>query len=378
MAASPEDSLSFPVSATGSIRVAWVTGHGALLRHGRTFQMMAIGLIDEMTEVLVLCPPEVDAGALPAPVIQVVRYRYNPWLPWRRRRGLVQELARRDIGLLHCVEGEALSVTRHLAGAAGLPLVVSCYSLQEALALGPDPRQHGMLAASEPIARALTGRYRTESVFLVRPGVFLTGAGRSPRPEGRRVAIMAGGGRFDDARAFEGLLKAFHLVRQRRGDCLFFLMGSGPAEHAIRRRAAALELLGDLTFIDYAGPAQLPAVFKAADMYVSLRAGGEVDLASLQAMAAGVPVVAAGEGGSDFLVDGQTARFFRGDDGEDLAGKIVGLLDAPEAAATLVRGAAALLEKQHSPAAMIGQLVRIYRHVLGDVARGKLSGGDTK
>ncbi|MCY2926540.1 MAG: hypothetical protein NT031_14095 [Planctomycetota bacterium] len=127
-----------------------------MLRHGRTFQMMAVGLIDEMTEVLVLCPPEVDTGALPWPVIQVMRYRYNRWLPWRGRRGLVQELARRDIGLLHCVEGSALGFTRCLAGAAGLPYLVSCYSIQEASALGPDPRQQGMLAASEPIARVLT------------------------------------------------------------------------------------------------------------------------------------------------------------------------------------------------------------------------------
>ncbi|MCY2927063.1 MAG: glycosyltransferase family 4 protein [Planctomycetota bacterium] len=216
----------------------------------------------------------------------------------------------------------------------------------------------------------LTGRYRPESVFLVRPGVFLAGEVHPPRPADRQRAVMAGGGPFDDAKAFEAVLNAFAILKQRRRDCLFFLLGSGQAEHAIRRRAGELGLLGDLTFIDYAGPAQLPAIFKASDVYVSVRARGEADLASLQAMAAGVPVVAAGAGGSDFLIDGQTARFFQDNDGEDLAGKVVALLDDPEAAARLVHGAAELLEKQHSPAAMIGQLVRIYRQVLGACHRG--------
>ncbi|MEI7834886.1 MAG: glycosyltransferase family 4 protein [Planctomycetota bacterium] len=370
MTASPPDSPSLPVSSSGSIRVAWVTGQGVLLRHARALPTMAIGLIDEMTEVLVLCPWGVDTQALPAPVIQVVRYRSHRWLPWLWGRGLTQELVRRDIGLLHCLEGSALGVTRHLAKAAALPYVVSCYSLAEARALAPDPWQYGCLAASEPIARELTRRHPPESVFLVRPGVFRSGAVRPPRRAGRSAAIMAGGGRFDDPRAFEGVLKAFQLLKQRGGDCLFFLLGSGPAEHAIRRHAGSLGLLGDLTFIDYAGAAQLTEILKAANVYISARAGKGVDLGALQAMAAGIPVFAAGEGGSDFLLDGQTAIFFRGQDGQDLADKIDALLANPESGDVLVRGAEALLEKQHSPAAMIGQLVRIYRHVLGQPVAG--------
>ena len=366
MTASPEERLSFPVSAAGSIRVAWVTGQEALLRHARTLHTMAIGFIDEMTEVLALCPPEVDVQALPSPLIQVLRYRYNRWWPWRGMRGLAGELARREIGLLHCLEGTALEFTRRLAQAAGLPYVASCYSRHEARALGADPRQAGLLAASAPIADDLTGRFGTRNVFLVRPGVFRGDRVYPPRPPGRSAAIMAGGGRFDDARAFEGVLKAFDLLRQRRGDCLFFLLGAGPAEHDIRRRAAGLGLLGLLTFIDYAGPAQLPEIFQAADVYVSARVTDGVDLPALQAMAAGVPVVAAaGEGGSDFLLNARTAVLFRPNDGEDLAAKVIALLADPDAAAALVRGAGTMLEEQHSPAAMIGQLVHIYRHVLG-------------
>jgi glycosyltransferase involved in cell wall biosynthesis len=354
-----------PSPSAGPIRVAWVAGRNTLLRYGRTLQTLAIGLMDEMTEILALCPPEADVHELPSPPVRILRCRYNRWWPGKRCQTLGEELRKQDVALLHGLEGSALEFTRCLARAGNLPYVASCYSLGEAVGLRLDEHERAVLAASKAIYDQLRVQVRTspEHVHLVRPGVFRVGRSTCFEDPAHSAAIVVGG-RLEDVAPFEAVLKAFRALRDRNYDCVFFLIGNGPAERALRKKAEDLHLLGELTFLDQMDTSQLAGIFKAADVYVSPRATGEIDFPSLLALAAGIPVLSAANRASDFLQDGQTAVFFRPGDADDLTVKLARLLDNHETAKALASHAVALLEHQHSPAAMIGQLAGIYRRAI--------------
>src|SRR5205085_8538762 len=66
---------------------------------------------------------------------------------------------------------------------------------------------------------------------------------------------------------------------------LLLLAGDGPAEAALRRQAATLGLEERVRFLGRRS--DLPALFAAADVYLSMSVGGDVGIAALQAASAG-------------------------------------------------------------------------------------------
>jgi glycosyltransferase involved in cell wall biosynthesis len=141
------------------------------------------------------------------------------------------------------------------------------------------------------------------------------------------------------------------------------VMGNGRAERRLRTLSELLGVRGDVTFVDRQPPWLLPEIFKAADVYVAPVPDRRIDMPCLLAMAAGVPVLAAGVGASDFLIDGQTARCFAPGNAADLTAKLKTLLDDRAAAVALAEGALAHLRTHHSPAGAVEAVTRIYRQV---------------
>jgi phosphatidylinositol alpha-1,6-mannosyltransferase len=182
------------------------------------------------------------------------------------------------------------------------------------------------------------------------------------------VAIVAGGP-LADLEAFDAVLQCFAELALRKFDCVFFVLGSGPAERRLRRRAAELKLLGQLTFADCHPLGQLTGIFKAADVYISPVVQRAVDVRSLLAIAAGVPVLAAaGEGANDFLRDGQTAISFAPGAAAELTVKLASLLDDYASARSLADSAIQYIHENHSPAVHVVGLAHLYRQAVGELA----------
>ncbi len=78
-------------------------------------------------------------------------------------------------------------------------------------------------------------------------------------------------------------------------------------------------------------------------------------------MAGGVPVLAAADGSSDFLIDGETAMLFERGDAGDLTAKLTALLDDPRKAREQAERALSYLHEHHSAPGMVSELARIYR-----------------
>ena len=347
--------------------VGWVAGPTTVEEYGRSLQPLAIGLMDELVEVLAICPQGADVQELPSPPVETIFY--GPSRRWCFDTGavdeLVEELRRRKVRLLHALDAGAWKLASELGKLAGLNGIAGSLDLDDHRILGHlGDSAAAVLAASEPIRQSLLVHRVAESrrIELVRPGVYQVRKPTCFLDARLRVSIVAGWP-MDEFEPFEAVIRCFAALRSGGRDCVFFLMGEGRAERRLRALAETLGVRADLTFVDRQSPRLLPGIFKAADLYVAPVPDRGIDVPSLLAMAAGVPVLAAGQGASDFLIDGQTALQFMPGNAADLTAKLTALLDDHAKAAALADGALKHLRREHSPAGAVAAVTRIYRQV---------------
>ena len=331
-------------------------------------QPLAIGLMDELVDLTVVCPQEANIRQLPSPPMAVARYGRLKWLvfPTRAVEALATEVRSRKIQLLHALDAHAAGLADRLAKRAGIRYVVGSYALGDGRRLSwLDDRASAVLAASEPVRAELVERRvaRPARIRLVRPGVHHVRHATCFNDPQCSVSMVAAGP-LDDVAAFDAVLQAFAELHARNYDCTFFIIGRGRAEKRLRARAENLHLRSQLTFVDVRSTGQLLEIYKAADIYISPIASGRVDMDVLAAMAAGVPVLAARDGASDFLIDGRTAQLFtRGNVGE-LTVKLTALLDDRAAARSMAESALEYVRTAHGSAAMVSAVADVYREAL--------------
>jgi len=329
---------------------------------------LAIGLMDELVELVVICPAGVDSGFLPSPPMEVLFYGRPKWWPFRTNvaESLAADLKSRKVQLLHALEAAAAPLTRKLAAWTGLRYVVSSLAAGDGRRLGTlDDQTVAVLAGSEPVFSELQARRvaARRKIQILRPGVHHVRSPTCFADSNKSVSIVAAG-RMDNFRAFDAVLRSFAELSARRYDCVFFVIGNGKAEKRLRAQAERLSLRQQLTFVDRLHAAQLPDVLEAADLFISPVAGGQIDISPLVAMAAGVPVLATAARSCDFLIDGRTATLFAQGDAAELTMKLVALLDDRPAARAIAGSALAYVRENHSPADMVAAVTRVYRQAV--------------
>ena len=343
--------------------MALVAGPGSLGRLDHVARTLLVGLLDEPMPVALVCPRQHLPQDLPSPPISIFAYPELRWPILRTRivHDLAAQLAAARVGALHALDIDALTLTRQLALHMDVHAVAGFYSLLPAQRLA-ECQGLALLAASAPIRDMLLGARLSspENVHLVRPGVHPRRSADCFTNPQYAPAIVAAGA-FDALPPFAACLDAFAKLRAAGRECVFFLVGAGPAETPIRHLAHKLGLLSDLTFIEDTGHEQLVNILKSADIFVAPAATNELSLDVLTAMAAGVPVVTAPSPASDFIMDGRTAMAFPDGDAVALAQRLSALLDDIPAARALAENALEHLREHHSPARMVAEAAEIYR-----------------
>lgn len=350
------------------IRVAWVLGDETIDRYCSIIQPQAVGLLDELVSLVVLCPQGGGTGNLPCPPIEVIRYADMRWpgLHPNRLAELARELASHKVQLLHALDSSAINLTNRLAELAKLNYVVTCRSLGDSGRLNIHKvRPLGYLAATSEIQRELTTLQVAppNHIYLARPGVYQEKQSNCFNQPGRSVAILAGGS-LDCFEDFHVVLKSFAEILKLKRDCAFFIMGDGSAERQLRHACQTLGLQRHLTFVEHQSAWRMSELLQAADVYVSPSPDARYDVGALLAMAAGVPVVAANNPGADFLLDGKTVLLYSRGNSQNLAEKLLSLMDDHALANALAQRALDYLHIHHSPARMVVTLADIYRQTL--------------
>jgi glycosyltransferase involved in cell wall biosynthesis len=176
-----------------------------------------------------------------------------------------------------------------------------------------------------------------DQAVVLTPGVeerYLTAPAARPRDWSWRLLYL---GRVVEQK---GVITAIEALAELPPEATLAVVGSGDADYrsALERRASALGVAARVSFVPPVDRDATVAAYQAADVVLHpVRWGEPWGLVPLEAMAAGRPVVATGQGGSaDFLADGANALLHAPGDAAGLAAAVLRLAGDPALRGRLV------------------------------------------
>ena len=226
---------------------------------------------------------------------------------------------------------------------------------------------HRHIAVSRHVAWRLHDRFDVpgERIAVIPNAVTL--APPAPRDAALRARVLLGQraplvltvARLDAQKGVAYLLDAAAEVP----DAIFVIAGEGPERATLEARASALGIAHRVRFLGHRR--DVPPLLAIADLFVLPSLWEGLPLSVLEAMAAGVPVVATRIGGTDELVrDGETGTLAPPENGPALAEAIRAALYDRERALRMAAAARALVEREHSSAVMVSATSALYEELL--------------
>lgn len=187
---------------------------------------------------------------------------------------------------------------------------------------------------------------------------------------GEDTNLLVSIGRLSFEKGHADLLHALEVVKSRHSALPWKLLfvGSGPEENNLRDLAKRLGLDSHVIFTSHQTNV-LPFYGLADAMILPSHTEGSPHVV-LEAMSAGVPIVATAVGGvPEILTDGETALLVPPRNAEAMSSAIFRLLESPQLARSLARNAKELLVEQFSHEPYKRSLLKIYDDLLDPVRR---------
>jgi glycosyltransferase involved in cell wall biosynthesis len=291
--------------------------------------------------------------------------------------------------LIHAHGSKSGFLARIAAIGSGVPVVYSphCFSFH----FGVNPLTANFLAALERFAaRFLTARIITvadgEQTLAQRfrigfPKLFVTvHSGIDPfiyeNPIDKAAqkfdlnfnkggALVGSVGRLDQQKAPLDFVRMAALVHAQKPQVQFVWAGSGPLEYAVRKLSEELGIAAICHFIgEYR---DVPSLLGILDCFVlpSLWEGFPIVL--LEAMAAGIPIVATDIPGNDEAVfSGKNGWLVAPGNHAALAEKVLSLLNNPNQAASFAEFGRERIQQEFTRAKMIASIQNVYQDVVDE------------
>ena len=336
----------------------------AFERFGRVLRHFAVGLVDQAISLRILSSdPRIESLTL-GPV-QTLVHQPIVW-PVRKRRveQLIDALSHQPPTIVHALSHRSYGVAKAIAQAFDIDLVFQVTSMADCDAIAQTNVDHvgRFLAISEPLATFLTTQLSLPKnlVELIRPGVQVSKE-IACFTEPDRTPTLLCTSNFEKDSGVDRLIVALELLRQREQTPLVFLLGRGRYESALRNLVRQRNLLASVTFAQPQGD-PLRAI-RSADIFVRPTIDTDFNADSLQALGAGVAVVAVAGGVGDHLRDGETARICRPESAEALADAIEGLLTNRAEARRLAATGLEYVRANHAMSAMAERTAAVYRNL---------------
>lgn len=159
-----------------------------------------------------------------------------------------------------------------------------------------------------------------------------------------------------------GFLRIARRIHQRMPDVEFLLAGDGPLRGEFESEAQTLGIADRMVFLG--DRRDIPAVMAALDVAVLTSDSESLSNVILEAMAAGLPVVAYRVGGNTELVNEERGKLVSGGDEEGFAAAVEGLLSAPSMRAQLGHNARKFAEDNFGLASVCARYEDCYRTLL--------------
>lgn len=146
----------------------------------------------------------------------------------------------------------------------------------------------------------------------------------------REAKVLLFVGRIGKEKNLSFLLRAFTLLAEEERDAVLVLVGSGPEEEVLHCLAVDLGVGERVVFTGKLSPETVAGAYRSADIFVFPSVTETQGLVLVEAMAAGLPVVAKAAYGSLAMVeDGVTGYLCLGEE-DEFADKALAILSDPQ------------------------------------------------
>lgn len=180
-------------------------------------------------------------------------------------------------------------------------------------------------------------------------------------PSAARLVLLVG--RLWLQKRVKDAIWAADLLKRIRDDVHLLIVGDGPLRDRLHKFRDQVEIADRVHFLGHRG--DVPRLLAHAEVAWSTSAYEGQSNAILEAMAAGVPVVASDIPGTrDLVTSGETGLLFPAGDRAGLARCTQQLLESPDLAARLASAARARIETDFSLDRMLARYATLYRSLL--------------
>jgi glycosyltransferase involved in cell wall biosynthesis len=292
-------------------------------------------------------------------------------VPWQGARDLIgawrfwQGLRAENFAILHQHYG-GRSV-RWLARLAGRPrILVHLHSRAAELeSFQPVPQRalqtDVVIATSSAVAQSVVGT----QARVIYPGVVVPESAERQTPSTPRATgkVVGTAGRLAPIKGIPNLILAIAGLRADIPDVRLEIAGAGPAQPSLERQVRELGLNDCVTFLGW--QVDLQSVMSGWDVFVAPSLEEAFSISALEAMAAGLPVVASSVGGLPELVeDGCTGWLVPPGKSEALVARLRELLLNPDQRRAFGGAGRARARTHFSAERMVADISGIYDELL--------------
>jgi len=173
-------------------------------------------------------------------------------------------------------------------------------------------------------------------------------------------------GRLYYRKGITTLLQSIPKVVQKFEDVKFVISGKGfkKNEEKLRKLAEKLKIKESVMFLGYVPDEKLPDLYAASDIFVLPALYENFPFAILEAQSTGLPVISTKVGGiPEFLTNNKNGLLVEPGDPEQLAQRIMILLEDPELAEELGRRGRKLVEEKFAWPLIASKVVDLYHEI---------------
>lgn len=180
-------------------------------------------------------------------------------------------------------------------------------------------------------------------------------------PDGKVVGMVA---RLDPVKNHVMLLRAFQSAAARLPDSCLMIVGDGPMRAELEALSAELGISEKVFFL---GARQdIPDLLKTMDIFVLSSFSEGMSITLLEAMAAGLPVIATNVGGNpEVVADGESGYLVSNDDAKGLSQRLLSLLKDEKTRGEMGRAGRQRAERHFSLQHTVNRYTRLYFKVCG-------------
>lgn len=165
-------------------------------------------------------------------------------------------------------------------------------------------------------------------------------------------------GRLTAAKGFYDLLDAFKIIHVTHPNAQLVIAGGGNLKNDLDSRIQELNLQHNIFLLGSRN--DIPRLMSAADAYVNSSHWEGTPVSVLEAMAAGLPIVATTVGENPFLLQGNVGILVPPSQPEKLSAAIISLLDSPQKRTELGQAALARIQETYGRRAWSRNILTLY------------------